>query len=101
MIPRAPSLFHLEEGVGAASTSTSTTPMADSAAGELVGLRLIIQPSPRKQLPTVLRRSVVRIPASGESRCHENRVFVGLEFLKSCFFCHKNLDTAMDVFVYK
>ncbi|KAF8776094.1 hypothetical protein HU200_003776 [Digitaria exilis] len=101
MIPRAPSLFHLEEGVGA---STSTTPMAASAAGELVGLRLIIQPSPRKQLPTVLRRSAVRIPASAASRCHEienGRVFVGLEFLKSCLCCHKNLDATMDVFVYK
>ncbi|RLN40886.1 uncharacterized protein C2845_PM01G05260 [Panicum miliaceum] len=102
MIPRAPSLFHLEEGVGA---STSTPIMAASGAGELVGLRLIIQPSPRKQQPTVLRRSAVRmIPAaSASSKCgHENgRMFVGLEFLKRCFCCHKNLDATMDVFVYK
>ncbi|CAN6290453.1 unnamed protein product [Urochloa humidicola] len=103
MIPRAPSLFHLEEGVG---TSTST-PMAASA-GELVGLRLIIQPSPRKQVPTVLRRSAVRIvPAAtsaSSSKYHQeknDRIFVGLEFLKSCFCCHKNLDATMDVFVYK
>ncbi|OEL30301.1 hypothetical protein BAE44_0008678 [Dichanthelium oligosanthes] len=79
--------------------------MAASSASELVGLRLIIQPSPRKQLPTVLRRSAVRIPAatSASSKCHgENaRMFVGLEFLKSCFCCHKNLDNTMDVFVYK
>ncbi|XP_066353677.1 FCS-Like Zinc finger 17-like [Miscanthus floridulus] len=102
MIPRAPSLFHLEEGVGA----STSTPMAASSAGELVGLRLIIQPSPRKQqLPTVLRRSAVRVPAAAtgaSSKCHENgRVFVGLEFLKRCFCCHKNLDATMDVFVYK
>ena len=104
MIPRAPSLFHLEEGLGA---STSTPTMAASGAGELVGLRLIIQPSPRKQRPTVLRRSAVRTPAatSASSKCgHENgrrMSFVGLEFLKRCFCCHKNLDATMDVFVYK
>ncbi|CAL4937912.1 unnamed protein product [Urochloa decumbens] len=102
MIPRAPSLFHLEEGVGA---STSTAPMA-ATAGELVGLRLIIQPSPRRQVPTVLRRSAVRIPVPAatntSNKCHENgRIFVGLEFLKNCFCCHKNLDATMDVFVYK
>ncbi|CAL4929422.1 unnamed protein product [Urochloa decumbens] len=101
MIPRAPSLFHLEEGVGA----STSTPMA-ATAGELVGLRLIIQPSPRRQVPTVLRRSAVRIvPAAAtvSSKCHEKngRIFVGLEFLKSCFCCHKNLDATMDVFVYK
>ncbi|PAN51232.1 hypothetical protein GQ55_9G588800 [Panicum hallii var. hallii] len=104
MIPRAPSLFHLEEGVGA-STSTPIMAAASGAAGELVGLRLIIQPSPRKQRPTVLRRSAVRIAAaaSASSKCgHENgRMFVGLEFLKRCFCCHKNLDATMDVFVYK
>ena len=104
MIPRAPSLFHLEEGLGA---STSTPMAAASGAGELVGLRLIIQPSPRKQRPTVLRRSAVRmIPAATcvSSKCgHENgrMSFVGLEFLKRCFCCHKNLDATMDVFVYK
>ena len=105
MIPRAPSLFHLEEGLVA---STSTPTMAASGAGELVGLRLIIQPSPRKQRPTVLRRSAVRmIPAAtcASSKCgHENgrrMSFVGLEFLKRCFCCHKNLDATMDVFVYK
>ncbi|CAL4921109.1 unnamed protein product [Urochloa decumbens] len=101
MIPRAPSLFHLEEGVGA----STSTPMAAISAGELVGLRLIIQPSPRKQVPTVLRRSAVRIVPAGttaSSKCHENgRIFVGLEFLKNCFCCHKNLDATMDVFVYK
>ncbi|XP_062210121.1 FCS-Like Zinc finger 17-like [Phragmites australis] len=94
MIPRAPSLFHLEEGMGA------STPMV--ASGELVGLRLIIQPSPREQPPTVLRRSEVRTPATSASKCHENgRVFVGLEFLKCCFCCRKTLDATMDVFVYK
>ncbi|CAN6296268.1 unnamed protein product [Urochloa humidicola] len=76
-----------------------------ATAGELVGLRLIIQPSPRRQVPTVLRRSAVRIapaPTSASSKCHENgRIFVELEFLKSCFCCHKNLDATMDVFVYK
>ncbi|CAL4912934.1 unnamed protein product [Urochloa decumbens] len=101
MIPRAPSLFHLEEGVGA----STSTPMAAISAGELVGLRLIIQPSPRKQVPTVLRRSAVRIVPAGttaSSKCRENgRIFVGLEFLKNCFCCHKNLDATMDVFVYK
>ncbi|KAF8718154.1 hypothetical protein HU200_025643 [Digitaria exilis] len=48
----------------------------------------------------VLRRSAVRIPASAASRCHD-KVFVGLEFMKSCFCCHKKLDATMDVFVYK
>jgi hypothetical protein len=106
MIPRARSLFHLEEGMAA---STSPTPMAAaSTAGELVGLRLIIQPSPRKQQPpTVLRRSAVRITAatttgaSGKRRHENGGVFAGLEFLKRCFCCHKNLDATMDVFVYK
>jgi hypothetical protein len=108
MIPRAPSLFHLEEGMAA---STSPTPMAAaSTAGELVGLRLIIQPSPRKQQPpTVLRRSAVRVTAaaaaataaSGKRRHENGGVFAGLEFLKRCFCCHKNLDATMDVFVYK
>ncbi|CAN6307769.1 unnamed protein product [Urochloa humidicola] len=76
-----------------------------ATAGELVGLRLIIQPSPRRQVPTVLKRSAVRIaPAatSASSKSNDNgRIFVGLEFLKSCFCCHKNLDATMDVFVYK
>ncbi|CAN6302043.1 unnamed protein product [Urochloa humidicola] len=76
-----------------------------ATAGELVGLRLIIQPSPRRQVPTVLKRSAVRIaPAAtcASSKSNENgRIFVGLEFLKSCFCCHKNLDATMDVFVYK
>jgi hypothetical protein len=33
------------------------------------------------------------------SKCHE--MFVGLEFLKRCFCCHKKLAADMDVFVYK
>ncbi|TVU48164.1 hypothetical protein EJB05_07790 [Eragrostis curvula] len=96
MIPRAPSLFQIEEGIGV----SAPTP----ASGELVGLRLIIQPSPRQRLPAVLlRRSAVRAPAAtSASKCHENgRMFVGLEFLKCCFCCHKKLDADMDVFVYK
>ncbi|GJN08873.1 hypothetical protein PR202_ga26833 [Eleusine coracana subsp. coracana] len=101
MIPRIPSMFQIEEGVVA-----SAVPMP--ASGELVvGLRLIIQPSPRQQrLPAVLRRSAVRAPetsaSSSNSNCHENgRTFVGLEFLKCCFCCHKKLGADMDVFVYK
>ncbi|EER92744.1 uncharacterized protein LOC8057668 [Sorghum bicolor] len=114
MIPRAPSLFHLEEGVGvsASTTSTPAAMVASGGGGELlVGLRLIIQPSPRKQLrPTVLRKSAVRIiPATAATAttttCAANnnaRVFVGrLEFLKRCSCCHKDLDATMDVFVYK
>ncbi|CAD6209878.1 unnamed protein product [Miscanthus lutarioriparius] len=81
--------------------------MAASGGELLVGLRLIIQPSPRKQLPTVLRKSAVRIPPASTStsaaKCHDNggRVFAGLEFLKRCSCCHKDLDATMDVFVYK
>ncbi|GJN30486.1 hypothetical protein PR202_gb18795 [Eleusine coracana subsp. coracana] len=100
MIPRIPSLFQIEEGVIA--------PVPMPVSGELVGLRLIIQPSPRQQqLPAVLRRSAVRAPATSASssnskNCHENgRTFVGLEFLKCCFCCHKKLGADMDVFVYK
>jgi len=105
MIPRAPSLFHLEEGVGASTSMPAT--MAASGGELLVGLRLIIQPSPRKQLPTVLRKSAVRIPPASTStsaaKCHDNggRVFAGLEFLKRCSCCHKDLGATMDVFVYK
>lgn len=93
MLPRAPSLFQIEEGAVASAPT--------AASGELVGLRLIIQPSPRQQrLPAVLRRSAVRAQAS--KKPHENdRMFVGLEFLKSCFCCHKKLGADMDVFVYK
>ncbi|KAJ1298499.1 hypothetical protein BS78_01G458100 [Paspalum vaginatum] len=109
MIPRAPSLFHIEEGAGAAAASTSTPAAAPASSGDLVGLRLIIQPSPRKLLPTVLRRSAVRIPvppattAPSSKRHHtDGRGFVGLEFLKRCFCCHRDMDaTTMDVFVYK
>lgn len=109
MIPRAPSLFHLEEGVGA----SISPPAAMAASGgdlQLVGLRLIIQPSPRKQLPAVLRKSAVRIiipatatAATSAAKCHDSgcRVFAGLEFLKRCSCCHKDLDATMDVFVYK
>ncbi|KAL6648685.1 hypothetical protein ACP70R_012909 [Stipagrostis hirtigluma subsp. patula] len=94
MIPRAPSLFQIEEG---ASAST-----AMAASGELVGLRLIIQPSPRQRPPAVLRRSAMRIPAASASKCCESgRTFARLEFLKRCFCCHKTLDADMDVFVYK
>jgi hypothetical protein len=76
--------------------------MAASGGELLVGLRLIIQPSPRKQLPTVLRTSAVRIPALATTSAANNaRVFAGLEFLKRCSCCHKDLDATMDVFVYK
>ncbi|WVZ55729.1 hypothetical protein U9M48_006353 [Paspalum notatum var. saurae] len=108
MITRAPSLFHLEEGVGAPAASASTPAAAAAAAsssGDLVGLRIIIQPSPRRQLPTVLRRSAVRVPVPpATTKCHhsDGRGFVGLEFLKRCFGCHRDMDaTTMDVFVYK
>lgn len=94
MIPRAPSLFQIEEGAAASA------PPSKPVSGELVGLRLIIQPSPRQRLPAVLRRTAVRAPAS--NKCHENeRIFVGLEFLKSCLCCHKKLGADMDLFVYK
>lgn len=115
MIPRAPGLFRLEEGVGArASTSAPAAMAAPAGDPQLVGLRLIIQPSPRKQqLPAVLRKSAVRIvnPATATAsaaKCHDDddddsgrRVFAGLEFLKRCSCCHRDLDATMDVFVYK
>lgn len=112
MIPRAPGLFRgLEEGVGArASTSAPAAMAAPAGDPQLVGLRLIIQPSPRKQqLPAVLRKSAVRIvnPATASAvKCHDDddsgrRVFAGLEFLKRCSCCHRDLDATMDVFVYK
>jgi hypothetical protein len=100
MIPRAPSrLFQIEEGL------VASAPTPPAASGELVGLRLIIQPSSPRQRPppAVLRRSTVRAPvatASATSKCHE-KMFVGLEFLKCCFYCHKKLGADMDVFVYK
>ncbi|KAG8073727.1 hypothetical protein GUJ93_ZPchr0006g45931 [Zizania palustris] len=112
MIPRAPSLFHVEEegAMGVATTTTTTTMLA--SAGELVGLRLIIQPSPRQRPPlAVLRRSAVRPlpPATSAAGCHQQDdigagswASVGsLGFLKRCYCCHKKLDAAMDVFVFK
>uniref|UniRef100_A0A0E0CW97 FLZ-type domain-containing protein n=1 Tax=Oryza meridionalis TaxID=40149 RepID=A0A0E0CW97_9ORYZ len=107
MIPRAPSLFHIEDGaVGVAATTKKPMP-ADS--GELVGLRLIIQPSPRQRPPlSVLRRSAVRpSPAAtvatsqDEAGAPAGRGFMGLGFLNCCYCCHKKLDADMDVFVYK
>uniref|UniRef100_A0A0D9VQC7 FLZ-type domain-containing protein n=1 Tax=Leersia perrieri TaxID=77586 RepID=A0A0D9VQC7_9ORYZ len=103
MIPRAPSLFHIEDGVAAAK------PMPDGVSGELVGLRLIIQPSTPRQRPpmAVLRRSAVRPSPSpamtSASGCLQLRDegFMGLGFLKCCYCCHKKLDADMDVFVYK
>lgn len=78
------------------------------AAGELVGLRLIIQSSPRReqqqQRPplAVLSRSSVRSPpASLRQESTGGRPFVGLEFLKFCLCCCKKIDDGMDVFVYK
>ncbi|KAF0891288.1 hypothetical protein E2562_009464 [Oryza meyeriana var. granulata] len=109
MIPRAPSLFHIEEGVvGVAATTTK--PML-AVSGELVGLRLIIQPSPRQRPSlSVLRRSAVRpLPAPAATSapgCRQDegapgRGFMGLGFLNCCYCCHKKLDADMDVFVYK
>ncbi|KAL5219391.1 hypothetical protein ABZP36_020075 [Zizania latifolia] len=101
MIPRVPSLFHIEEE-GAVGVTT-TTMLA--SAGELVGLRLIIQPSPRQRPPlAVLRRSAVRPlpPATSAAGCQQQDDIVGsLGFLKRCYCCHKKLDAAMDVFVFK
>ncbi|KAL6867721.1 hypothetical protein ACP4OV_015745 [Aristida adscensionis] len=104
MIARAPSLFQIEEGVVGASAPAA-------ASGEVVGLRLIIQPSPRRQRPpclAVLRRSsaVRALPAASasSSKCQGisgPAAFVGLQFLKRCLCCHKTLDASMDVFVYK
>jgi hypothetical protein len=100
--------------VGArASTSAPAAMAAPAGDPQLVGLRLIIQPSPRKQqLSAVLRKSAVRIvnpatAAASAAKCHDDddsgrRVFVaGLEFLKRCSCCHRDLDATMDVFVYK
>uniref|UniRef100_A0A0E0K9Q7 FLZ-type domain-containing protein n=1 Tax=Oryza punctata TaxID=4537 RepID=A0A0E0K9Q7_ORYPU len=108
MIPRAPSLFHIEDGaVGvAAATTTKKKPML-AHSGELVGLRLIIQSSPRQRPPlSVLRRSAVRpLPATAATSQDEagapGRGFMGLGFLNCCYCCHKKLDADMDVFVYK
>ncbi|KAL6660010.1 hypothetical protein ACP70R_002132 [Stipagrostis hirtigluma subsp. patula] len=95
IIPRTPSLFQIEEGADAPAAPPA-------ASGELVGLRLIIQPSPRQRPPAILRRSAVRAPATSAPKCDESgRTFAGLEFLKRCFSCHKTLDANMDVFVYK
>ncbi|XP_040378526.1 uncharacterized protein LOC107303740 [Oryza brachyantha] len=105
MIPRAPSLFHIEDGDAGVAAAAAPS-------GELVGLRLIIQPSPRQRPRlSVLRRSAVRpSPAaatgnSGGCRLDEGgapgRGFMGLGFLNCCYCCHRKLDADMDVFVYK
>uniref|UniRef100_A0ACD5WRB2 Uncharacterized protein n=1 Tax=Avena sativa TaxID=4498 RepID=A0ACD5WRB2_AVESA len=105
MISRSPSLFEIED---AAADQTTTRRMPDS--GELVGLRLIIQLSPRQhqqQRPplAVLRSSCLRSsPPLGASKCQKSlgdRPFVGPEFLKYCLCCCKKIDDDMDVFVYK
>ncbi|KAL5209812.1 hypothetical protein ABZP36_005435 [Zizania latifolia] len=111
MIARSPSIFHIEEegAVGVAATTT----ILPASAGELVGLRLIIQPSPRQRPPlAVLRRPAVRPLAAatsatgcqqqdGSAACSLGLVAGSLGFLKCCYCCHKKLDAAMDVFVYK
>lgn len=107
MIPRAPSLFHIEDGAVGVAASTKKPMPADS--GELVGLRLIIQQSPRQRPPlSVLRRSAVRpSPAAtaaasqDEAGAPAGRGFMGLGFLNCCYCCHKKLYADMDVFVYK
>ncbi|XP_047073952.1 FCS-Like Zinc finger 17-like [Lolium rigidum] len=104
MISRSPSLLQIE----AAAADQGMTPRMQ-ASGELVGLRLIIQASPRQcqhRPPlAVLRRSSVRSsPASGASKCQETLGgprFMGLEFLKLCLCCCRKIDGDMDVFVYK
>jgi hypothetical protein len=106
MISRSSSLFQIE---AAAADQAMARRMPGS--GEVVGLRLIIQSSPRQhqQRPSlaVLRRSSVTVrssPASSASKCQESlagRPFVGLEFLKFCLCCCKKIDDDMDVFVYK
>uniref|UniRef100_A0ACD5XHD6 Uncharacterized protein n=1 Tax=Avena sativa TaxID=4498 RepID=A0ACD5XHD6_AVESA len=105
MISRSPGLFEIEVDAAADETTAWGTP--DS--GELVGLGLIMQLSPRQdqQRPplAVLRRSSLRSsPPLCASKCQKSlggRPFVGLEFLKRCLCCCKKIDSDMDVFVYK
>ncbi|KAG8097120.1 hypothetical protein GUJ93_ZPchr0013g37543 [Zizania palustris] len=114
MMARSPSLFHIEEEGAVGVAATTTILPASSAGEELVGLRLIIQPSPRQRPPlAVLRRPAVRpLPTAATSAagCQQqdgssaSLGFVAgssLGFLKCCYCCHKKLDAAMDVFVYK
>lgn len=109
MIPRSPSLFQIEEG---AADQQATAPLP--ASGELVGLRLIIQPSSaarqqrhhRPPLAVLRRSSCTPAASASSSNCQLNqsggaRGLVGLEFLKCCLSCRRKIDAAMDVFVYK
>ncbi|XP_044979641.1 FCS-Like Zinc finger 17-like [Hordeum vulgare subsp. vulgare] len=102
MISRSPSLFQIGEGEAQDQDQAGMPTM--TTAGELVGLQLIIQPSPRRQQRpplAVLRRSSVRSPAANLQESSGGQPFVGLEFLKCCLCCCKKIDVDMDVFVYK
>ena len=100
MIPRAPSLFHIEDGAVGVAASTKKPMPADSS--ELVGLRLIIPQSPRQRPPlSVLRRSATAAASQDEAGATAGRGVLGEGFLNCCYCCHKKLYADMDVFVYK
>ncbi|VAH86835.1 unnamed protein product [Triticum turgidum subsp. durum] len=104
MISRSPSLFQIGEGEAQDQDQDQAGTSTMATAGELVGLRLIIQPSPRRQQRpalAVLRRSSVRSTAADLQESSGCRPFLGLEFLKCCLCCCKKIDGDMDVFVYK
>ncbi|KAJ3673676.1 hypothetical protein LUZ60_005668 [Juncus effusus] len=93
MLPRTKSIFHIgddngEETINEQEKEALISINNSDSEKKAVGLRLIIENSP-------IDKSVVTKWAMNLLKSKE------FGFLKTCFFCHKELSSQKDVFIYK
>ncbi|WOL12012.1 FCS-Like Zinc finger 17 [Canna indica] len=105
MLSRNKGIFHLGEDVGEATRSVMSNRGSDQYAKRALkgveGLLILIDQREKGPSNVVIKSAVSTCKLQMPQACNLCKGLPELSFLKSCFFCRKELNPSRDVYMYR